>query len=171
MTDYADGIVVGRVSNISAAQWNQDDGKYWDDTQDPANTMASFPFHYLEVDVLETIVNTSELPSPLQITVLSDHVSLDAEGNVTNEGEGPEALAVGDQVVIFARQAELAWRGGPRPALVLIGVPSQSYFKLNADGLYQGHLLDKPLPLDELIALIRAERETLPEPTATPARP
>ena len=156
MTDNADAIAVGKVTDISPVQWNQDSGEYWG--AEPGDGMSARPLRYITVDVVKPIVEFDNMGQSLKITTLTDSVLLDEKNNVINQGEMEQGLQSGDQVVVFVRQTELAWRDGTRPATMLMGTPTQSYFKFGADGLYHGELLQEPLDLETLIQKILDER-------------
>lgn len=158
MTDSADGIVVGKVTNISQVQWNQDSGEYWG--AEPGDGMAARPLRYITVNVVKPIVEFDNMGESLKITTLADSVVLDEKNNVINQEEMEQGLRVSEQVVVFIRQTELGWRDGTRPATMLMGTPVQSYFKLGEDGLYHGELLKEPLDEETLIQKILDERSS-----------
>lgn len=160
MVDLADTIFVGKVTDISPVQWNQDNGEYWDEA--PGDSMSAFPIRYITVDLVKPIVPET-LDASQKITSMTDSVLLDEKNNVTNQEEMEQGLRVGDQVVIFVRQTKLAWRGGMHPATMLMGIPDHSYFKLGEDGLYHGELLKEPLDLETLIQKILDERASPPK--------
>jgi len=160
MVDKANAVVVGKIISISPTVWNQDSGAYWYEPK------AGFelPLHHIEVEVVEPIVNTVNLDQFVEVTVIGESAVIDEKGNLLDQGESIHNLLVGQQVVLFAQQTEIAWRGGARPALILMGVPSDAYFRLEADGLYHGNLIKEPLSLAELLSRIAAERATPPAP-------
>jgi len=160
MTDIADGIVVGTVTALSPVQWNQDSGEFWH--QEPGDTMSAFPVRYVTVEVIEAIVGFDGMGESLIITTMTDLVELDENNSVMNQEEMAQGLAIGDEVVIFVGQTELAWLGGVRPSTMLLGEPTQSYFKLAGDGLYHGDLLPEALPLEAFMQRIREERASPP---------
>ena len=155
MTDLADMIFVGKVTDISPVQWNQDNGEYWG--AESGDLMTPIPLRYITVDLVKPIVPET-LDASLKITSMTDLVLLDEKNNVTNQEEMEQGLRVGDQVVVFVRQTKLAWRGGVHPATMLMGVPTQSYFKLGEDGLYHGALLKEPL--DRIFRYVGSRNES-----------
>jgi len=164
VTHASDMIFVGKVTDISPVQWNQGNGKYW--VAESGDSMTPIPLRYITMDLVKPIV-PDKLDRSLKITSMTDLVLLDEKNNVTNQEEMEQGLRVGDQVVVFVGQTKIAWRGGLYPAIMLMGTPTRSYFKLGADGLYHGELLKDPLALETLIQKILDERAS-PSPTSTP---
>jgi len=146
MIDQADIIFVGKVVGISPTQWNQDSGEAWD---------GGLQLHYIELEVLEPIVDTIGL---------GEHVTLIALGRSPLEARADHALKEGDQAVIFARQKELAWRDGRRAVIKLMGDPSDSHFIVGDDGLYHGRWNEGPVSFEQLLNRIAQRRETLVQP-------
>lgn len=160
ISNQATAILVGKVTGISPAQWNQDSGQYWCDDKD-ADNMACLAFAYLEMDVIEPIADTMGLEPHVKILVLSESYVVDEKGNILNERTRRHDLSVGDVAVFFVRSKKLAWRGGMRSVRYYpIGNPQASYFKLGTDGLYYGKLLEGAYTLDELKEKVLSERVT-----------
>jgi hypothetical protein len=148
MIDQAAIVFVGKVTSISPTQWNQDSGEAWAD---------GLLLHYIELEVLEPIVDSIGLDKRVTITVL---------GNSPLDGQADHALKEGDQAVVFARQTELAWRNGRRSIFQLLGVPSDAHFILRDDGLYHGRWNEEPVSFEQLLNRIAQRRETLVQPHA-----
>jgi hypothetical protein len=152
----AEAIFVGKVTDISPTQWNQESGEHWQD---------GLLMHYMEVAVLQPIVDTIGLGRTVTITELGNSpIDVDtAEDRVVVAGSSGHNLAIGDQAVFFVHQTEIAWRGDPKPAVVLTGgAPWDAYFILEDDGLYHsGRFNESPLSLEQLIEQIAQRREVI----------
>lgn len=161
ISDNAVSVFVGKVISISPSQWNQDSGKYWCEDDD-ASEMGCFVVHYVEIEVLQPLVDTIKLERQVRLPVISQSYVVDDKGNVLNEREHPHDFAVGDEAIFFIKQTDLAWRGGLHRVLYLMGNPGDSYFKLGTDGLYHGGLLKEQggLTIEQLNARIQEERAT-----------
>lgn len=146
MIDQAEIIFVGKVTRISPTQWNQDSGEAW---------AGGLQLHYIELEVLEPIIDTIGL---------GEHVTLTALGRSPLEVRADYALKEGDQAVIFARQTKLDWRDGRRPIFQLLGVPSDAHFILGDDELYHGRWNEEPISFEQLLNRIGQRRETLVQP-------
>lgn len=114
-------IFQGRVVEISQTRWNQESGEYWN---------GGLPYHEIVFSVVQPIVG--EVQDQVQVTVLGnapfdDQVVL----------ESGHSLQVGDELIVFARQTEFAWRVPERvPALMFMGSPESSILTQKEDDLY-----------------------------------
>lgn len=164
MIDQAAVIFVGKVVNISPTRWNQDSGEPWYDEA----TGSGLQLHYIELEVLQPIVDTIGLDKRVTITALGASPvdgQADKEGDEVITQSGPDHdLKVGNEAVIFAIQTDLAWRDGTRPILELMGVPRDAHFIRGDDGQYHGRPNEKPVSLEELINRVAQRRETLVQP-------
>ncbi len=158
MIAQADAIFVGTVVGFSPTRWNRDSGEYY-----PCEPLGNcpLPLHYVEVQVIRTIVDTLGLGETTTLTVLGAS-PLDAASSDDVEHD----LQVGDRAIMFVRQGELAWRGGgTRPAIMFMTAPNISYLKYGDDGLYH---YEGPEPADytfeELVARIEGKRLVVPQP-------
>ncbi|MFN8439605.1 MAG: hypothetical protein U0175_02490 [Caldilineaceae bacterium] len=88
ISDQATAIFVGKVTAISPAQWNQDSGEYWCNDKDAEN-MSCFVFSYLEIDVLEPIVDDMGLEAQVKVLAPSQSYVVDEKGNVIEERTPP----------------------------------------------------------------------------------
>ncbi|MCX7680847.1 MAG: hypothetical protein N2508_02580 [Anaerolineae bacterium] len=170
MIDQADLIFLGEVSHISPTRWNQDSGEYWDDDETRDLYDTALPYHEIELIVIQPIVDAVGVEEQVIITVLGNSpVGPEPQTGgftVIVAGAPSHDLKVGDRVVVFARQGEIAWRGGMRPAILLMGVPRDSYLIQGEDGLYHHRQPDveEPVSLEALSAHIARRRETLVQP-------
>jgi hypothetical protein len=156
MIDRADAIFAGTIVEISPTRWNQDSGEYYPPKQGIDYPM---PLHEIEVQVTRPIIDTIGLGETVTVTVVSAS-PVDARSSDDVEHD----LKVGDEVVMFVGQTELAWRGGGRkPVILFMSAPDISYLKLGSDGLYHGGGPEKrDYLLDDLIAEIESRRPVLP---------
>jgi hypothetical protein len=142
-------IVVAEVTDISSTSWNQDNGEFWDDEGTTGET--AFQVHTVHVQINQAILNEISAGNTVELTVIGPSPT-------DNPLAGDHDLMVGDQVMVFARQNEIAWRGGTKTVVYFVGPPFDSYFTLEEDGLFHGNLLDEPTSLQDLIDQIDAER-------------
>ncbi len=142
MTDEATAIFVGKITSISPPQWNQDSGEDW---RKEETDMLAFPIRKLEVEIVTPITETEKFDSPVQIIVIAEDIWLDEKGNIVNHEEMTHGLQTGNQAVFFILKGEMAWRSGIRSAILFLGDPRQSYFKLQDDGLYHGWQIEGSL--------------------------
>lgn len=157
MEKSADWIVVGKIDKISPASWNQDSGEYYQDS----SSMA-LPVHYITISVSRYIEGAKSSDS-LVVTVVGVSPTGVLTANIngastTVEGKPDHDLAEGDQAIFFLRNTQITWRGGARPAIMLMGVPSQSYLKQGSDGSYHGGPDGISAGLDTVIADIAKAR-------------
>ena len=142
MIDKAGIILVGKVTDISATSWNQDNGEPWYDQA----TGFGLQLHYVALDVVQPIVDTIGLGKQLTIVIL---------GPSPLDGHSDDDLKVGDQAIFFAATTELAWREEQRrPIIELLTYPPDATFKLGDDNLYEG------ISLEEMINQIAQRRAT-----------
>jgi len=165
MIAQADVILVGRVTNVSPTRFNQDSGEYWEDTNSPRTIC---PIHQIEIAVLQTIVDTIGVDDTVVVTVWGNSPlerPLGSAAGIIMAGSPDHNLEVGDQVIAFLGQRNIAWRDGTRPVLMFMGFPAESYLVLGSDGLYHDDWLDKePVSLEALIAQVAQKRTVLAQP-------
>lgn len=150
MVAQAGAIWVGKVAGIGPTLWNQDSGEMWDN---------GMQLHYVHIEVLQPIVENIKLEGTVRVTVL---------GASPLDGYADHDLQVGEQAVFFARATQLAWRGGTKPIIELLGNPADSYLKMDGSNRYSGALRLGPIELDDLISEIERLRAENPQPTAEP---
>lgn len=143
----ADLIVAGKITHISETLWNQDSGAYWEEkSADGSTVYTGVAYYTIDIEVSQSIVANAE-NKPVTLVVVGESI-LSSNDTPTNP------LQVGSEVVMFAEEAGLAWRGGgTHPILELMGVPSESYLLKGADGLY--HSANSAIPPSSLEDLIR----------------
>ncbi|GAB4578771.1 MAG: hypothetical protein Fur0022_15080 [Anaerolineales bacterium] len=201
MITNADVILVGEVKSISPTQWNQDSGEYWEDVYEGVTdvgeklntSFSAWPVHFIQLSVQERIVDEIGVGKELTLTVLGKSPligtgSEQADG-ITVEGEAgtPGTLKVGDRIIVFVVQTELAWRDPNQPIKFLtnedgatyfdygkrvifdfISMPANSYLVDGKDGLYysvpEATIQEEPLSLDQFILKVSEKRETLVVP-------
>lgn len=167
--EVADVIFAGTVTEISKTRWNQDSGEYWEDVvyDEIGNTRyVGLPIYTIELHVTRPIVGDISQNDNLVITVVG-HSPLEDSFESVNSNY---SLQVGDKVVMFARNSELAWRNGTKPILQLMSAPEQSYFLQDEQNLYRTAQLDinnqpgKAVSLNDLIERIAQKRPIITQP-------
>jgi hypothetical protein len=165
-------IFTGTVMNMSPTRWNQDSGEYWEEEVDDT-IYTALSFYTVEISVDKLIVADHQIDDDRVIlTILGANPSTSEEGVVTEYGLVSSSLdgdvpdwQVGDEIVVFARQTELAWRDGKRPIWQLIGLPTESYLVKGDDGLYYFQNSDAEranvLSLETLITQIAQRRQVI----------
>ena len=159
----ADLVFVGTLTDISPAKWNQDNGEYWtDESSDRVTTPLQY--HTLRFDVSQFVINRTESQDlkSIEITVL---------GPSPLDENADYSLSVGNNVVIFALETELAWKEGNhrKPIIEFANAPELAFFVQfdKPDGPYSGKIIhdlgkrdftteDISLPLQDLISQIQS---------------
>ena len=132
----ADAIVEGVVTDISPVRWNQDSGEYWEDTDANGETVdRALAYYTIEVTPLQHIVSDAGVRDTLTLTVIATG-PIDVEAVTATAGHA-DSLQVGNEVFVMARKTDLAWRGGTRRIWQLLGMPKESYYVRDGDGLYK----------------------------------
>lgn len=151
--DTSEAIFLGQVLAVSGTSWNQDSSKYWE---------GGLPVHTIDVQVLQPIVDTLELPEQVTITQV---------GYSPLEGRGVYSVAVGQRAVFFVVQTHIAWRDRLVPVLRLTGDPADSVI-IVGDERYAAQPTDAAARLNEIVQDIAERREVLPQPDPVkPAAP
>lgn len=131
-------VLAGKVLSISPTKWNQDSGDYWEEEID-GTLYSALPYYEIEVSTEQLLSPSEGIGQSMIITVLgtapNKNEAVEADG-LAVIGESPLPLAIGDQVVVFARQTDLAWRDGSRAVWYFMGDPAQSFMTMGEDGLY-----------------------------------
>ncbi|HQF69951.1 MAG TPA: hypothetical protein PLH39_01590 [Promineifilum sp.] len=165
MIDQADLVFQGQVTAISTTQFNQESGAYWDEGR---------PYHTITFQVLRPIVDTINVGQELTVTVWGNNPT---EESVPVEQNGQEIrifsnaehdLQVGDTVIAFVERRELMWREGKHEALVLLGVPSESYYRLQAGDRYLGGPARESITVEELVDRVAEQRSVSEQPAIEP---
>jgi hypothetical protein len=187
----ADLIVEARVINISATQWNQDNGEYWQETtvydaeRGLETSHSAWPIHTIELSIVEPIIDAIGVGQTVTLTVLGKSPGAQdptVEGQSIQVAGGPSpTLSVGDEVILFATQGEIAWRDPSRPIRLVeapdgttyfdvgtrsiisfLASPADSYLVKQDDGLYhsvEGAIMgQEPLSRDALLRQIAEVR-------------
>jgi hypothetical protein len=152
MIDESDAIFLGQVAGFSPTRWNQNSGEYWEHEEDEGVVLQ---LHEVEITVLQPIVDTIGMDQRVVLFKL---------GQSPLDGEAEHDLTVGDQAIIFTVQRELAWREGLRRVIRFTNAPGYSYLRQGDDGLYNGLIVDQPLSLEQIIALISESGEPFVQP-------
>ncbi|MEM8533756.1 MAG: hypothetical protein AAGF95_23130 [Chloroflexota bacterium] len=175
MITQSDAIFVGQVRDISSAQWNQDNGEYFED-----HKTFQILYHDIEVHVVRSIVDSLNLDDVVTVTVLGNSPagSIDSGPEIRSDPE--HSLQTGDQYVFFVVKRHMGWKNDPtgpeetRLILRFITAPSISYLKKVDSGTSTNDTLDdetlfvaedsseQPLSIADILRL----RES-PEPTPT----
>lgn len=176
----AQGVYVGTIVDVSRTKWNQDSGAYWEETITDAQGLetidAALPYYEVVLDVDQPIVDEVDAVTDaagsgrrVVFTVIgmspADEADAVREALGVGTGEDHAHIAAGQPAVVFAERATIAWRGGSRTVLQLIGDPRQSVVPVAVDGLpgSDGHAdAGAPATLDGLAAQVRALRADRP---------
>ncbi len=116
----ADKVFRGVVTGISGTKWNQDSGEYWEDASEDGTTMyTALPFFEIEVAHNGTF-------SIVTVLGMGPHESSE------------EKFSEGDEVIIYVRETDFAWRGGEsRRILQPVGNPHMSILSKHGDGHFR----------------------------------
>lgn len=122
----ADIVFVGKLIEISPSRWNQDNGEYWEKTS--AEQPPSLQYHTLKFDISEFIIDKIQQrsQSSLEVTVL---------GASPLDGNADYSLAIGDNVIVFAKRTELAWKEGNhrKPIMEIVTAPEFAFLVQSND--------------------------------------
>lgn len=150
MMKKADAIIVGEVTSISPARWNQESGEFWqDDWQTP------LPYYEVKINVTESLADKLKVGPEVAITIIgSSSTGTDSASKVQVGGE-QLPLQIGEQAVFFVRSGQIAWRtegstSGVRDVVMLLNVPDYSYLLKQADGRYR---LQDPAEKEKLVSI------------------
>lgn len=131
--ESADAVVRGTVAGISPTKWNQDSELYWEETvvdEIGETTLTALPYYEVEIVVSDIPLTFRKMGKTVVLTILGESPLGD-----TTEHAG---ISFGDDVVLFARDTELVWRGGTRRRVLMpVGAPDASIFSRGTDGLYR----------------------------------
>lgn len=166
MIDNSDVIFVGKVVSISPTTWNQDSGEYWvDKSSDGSIKDVGLQIHRIKFEISRIIADRIGYSDKLlEITVV---------GRSPLDQNAEYKLAEGENLIVFARKTELAWRNGKRWVFMFMTAPQMSYLSRDADGLYKGFIVERkqgilavkpPISLDQLILDVAQRRETTSQP-------
>lgn len=123
MMSEADVIFLGQVVNIGETRWNQENGRYWN---------GGLPYHDITLSLAQPIVG--DMNEEVKLTVIGNSP---LDGSEDTLLASDHALAMGDEVIVFARNTEFAWRRPERiPAIMFMGSPQTSILTKEEDGLY-----------------------------------
>lgn len=192
----ADLIFAGKVLAISPTRWNQDSGEYWTETTEEGmttegeqltTTHSAWPIYEVELSVIQPIVDEIGVSQEVVLTLLGkspiDTVTSDTASDVQVDAETVN-LQIGQELIVFAMQTDLAWRDPTRPIelitspdgtsyfdigkrsiITLMGVTANAYLVKGSDGLYyyseKASNRQEPISLDSLIQDISQKRGIL----------
>jgi hypothetical protein len=155
MIQFSSAIFEGKVISISQAQFNQDNGDYWEPTTSEA---LVYPYHLIEIEVTRSLKDEIGIGQQVTITQVGASPSGNRPGlRVGVKGASEHSLQVGQQAVFFVVQMDFPWReGGKRSAIHLVGYPEHAYLKQQSNGLWHfaGGDSDGPISFDNLIKAI-----------------
>ncbi len=171
LINESDIVFAGTLTDISPSKWNQDNNEYWTD-ESPDRVATPLQYHTLRFDVSQFIINKTKLQDlkSIEITVL---------GPSPLGKNADYSLSVGDNVVIFARETELAWKEGNhrKPIIEIATAPDFAIFvQFNKpNGTYSGKIIhdlgkgdfateEISLPLQDLISQIQLIVKNQPSP-------
>jgi hypothetical protein len=152
MAVKANAVLAGQVVGIGGTRWNQDDGSFWDREMSSGQTETALPYYEITLRVDDPIVDTTTQNLAAGHDVVLTVVGMnprDEQEIATNLGigsgdHGPEGLQVGQRIVVFAQNTQMAWREGTRPVLQLMGHPEQAYFTTVRGGNFESHAQEAP---------------------------
>lgn len=152
--ELSDAIFEGEVISITAAQFNQDSGDYWEASDD---SQLVYPYHLIEIEVLRPMRDSIAIGTNVTITQVGNSPMGTVPGvGVSVVGESEHSLQVGDHGVFFVRQMDFPWReGGNRSVIHLVGWAEHAYFRRAGDGLYYGASDNQAFSINELERLIK----------------
>lgn len=184
--EQSDYIVAGYVASISDTSWNQDSGEYWEETTQEgefSTLHTAWPVYQIEIVVENVISSNTKVEETLVLTTLGRSPNQDVANSETDQSVSALAtdrlshLQVGDEIVGFLINGEIAWRDPLRPiqsitdsegttsfdigrrnVITFIGNPADSYLIKKNDGIYrspEGSSLDIAVSLDELNSQIQ----------------
>ena len=143
MIANADIILLGKVKNLSPTQWNQDSGEYWEEvTEDGVSdkgeilttSFSAWPVHRVQLKVLQILVDEIGIGDELTLTVLGkgpqDPPDMVFADGITLQASVPYSLQIGDQIMVFAIQTEMAWRDPSQPIRLLTNADGSTYFDI-----------------------------------------
>lgn len=165
----AEAVVVGEVVAVSPTRWNQDDGTFWEDVAVDARgretSDTALPYYEIAIAPRRTLVDEvalAEAGGPLVVTVIG---MSPAGGDLASTslgqavvGGGAEGPSVGQTIVAFARRTEMAWRGGTRPIVQLMGHPGRQIASSGAPDELVAPDSGEAIDLDDLGARVAAAR-------------
>ncbi len=129
-----DTLLVGRVVAVGPTLWNSDDGEYWDD---PSAPVAPLPYHEVEI-LTEDALYQKKSDSRDYLgttTVVVPEMSPVDSANCLEENK---SFVVGDRVVLFLAEKEMAFRDGTfLTKLQTVTQPSASFLVEGSDGLFR----------------------------------
>jgi hypothetical protein len=129
----AESVIHGTVTAVSDTYWNADDGKYWDD---PKVSAATLPYHVVTLAPVGLIHDENEgrVASTSISFVVMQMSPIDSAG-CGDSSTGP--YAVGDEVVVFLENRQMAWRtGGMKQLLQPVNDPDSATIRKSSDGLF-----------------------------------
>ena len=144
-------------------KWNQDSGEYWEDEK---AEMATLQYHEVTLEVEEFIVNEIGLENPVILRVLGPS-PVDSEPDIVENAaqramRGYLPFRKGERDLVFVKHVPMAWRGGPKEVLMLVGGP-QGKYTITEDGqVLNASSAKRNTTLTELRKLIAIRRKGNP---------
>ncbi len=116
----SDKVLRGVITGISETKWNQDSGMYWEEASEDGTTMYT-ALPYFEIEIAHDGTFST-------VTVLG----------ASPYDSDEKAFSVGDEALLYVREADFAWRGGEsRVILEPVGDPHASILLKHADGQFK----------------------------------
>lgn len=145
--EAADSVVHGTVTSISPTLWNQDSGLYWEETLfdgEGETTYTALPYYEVELSVIDLPISFRRVEKTIVVTVLGQ--------SPVDSPFAESSVLPGDDIVLFARDGEIAWRGGRHSVFLPVGDPKTSFLRRDLDGLYRelGDTLAEGLSFEDI---------------------
>ncbi len=126
-------IVSGFISFISDTSWNQDTGEYWEDTSaDGGTIIPALPYFTVDIVTDVILLGPVDLPRKITLTILG-------ESPHSANKDADLQWREGDEVVIFGRKTQLAWREGSKDILQPVGSIEESMAIRGENDLFYIH--------------------------------
>lgn len=151
--EKADVIVAGTVVDVSPTKWNQDSGEYWEELggdEEVEQPHVAVAYYTIIVATEQPIIANEGLSSTVEVTVVGI--------SPLDEKDAEFSIDIGDNVVILASEAKLAWRNGERSVLKFLSAPEASLYQQGEDGLYRIGFSTEGVTFEELVARIATIR-------------
>jgi hypothetical protein len=118
--------------------------------------MLAFLYHEVIIDVSEFLVNDLNLKSPITITAIGGTGNDIFGRKVTFENT--VNFRVGEEVIVFAEEREIAWRGRKQVKRLMVTGYFQGKFELTNDGRAINELPERTTTLSEILGSVKAKR-------------
>lgn len=135
LINQADEIFLGQIRHISPTRWNQDSGKYWEETIEEKDgreqTVLPLAYYEIEFSIIHSILGK---PDGSLVVTVTGKSPVEDKLWVTYEGRQFEVqfsenlrLQTGDRLIVFAHYNTIPWRNPNKP-LQRIDLPDGGYY-------------------------------------------